>query len=430
MNEPVIGIDLGTTNSEVAVCINGKIEIIGENDNPMLPSVVGISPDGKLIIGSEARNQYALYPEKTLKSIKRKMGSDEKVSLGEKEYLPQEISAMILRKLKENAEKRLKQKVSKAVITVPALFNDAQRQATRDAGKIAGLEVLRIINEPTAACLAYENKDVDKAKYVLAFDLGGGTFDVSLVKVEDDVTEVIVSHGDNHLGGDDFDQVISEWLQQAIYDEQKSPNKLSKLAEYRLDKAAEAAKMQLSESAYANIIENNLTSESTKSLSLEKELSVSKFNELIQPFVSKTVLAVRQCLADAKMKPAEIDEIILVGGSTRSSIIKDTIEKEFGVRPRNDINPDLAVVYGAAIMAARLMGEEDHRILVDITPYTFGVSCMGELNGETSPFRFAPIIKAGSPLPINKEEIFYTMYDNQETVEVRVFQGENEDARK
>lgn len=429
--EPVIGIDLGTTNSEVAVCIDGKIEIVTmDNGSPMLPSVVGLTPEGKLIVGAEARNQFILYPENTIRSIKRKMGSDQKVTLGERSWLPQEISAIILTTLKKAAEKRLGQPVSKAVITVPAQFNDAQRNATREAGQIAGLEVLRILNEPTAACLAYENEAPEKQKNLLAFDLGGGTFDVSVVRMERDVTEVIASRGDNFLGGDDFDKAVADLLADEIYQKQTNPDKLERIAEYRLMKSAETAKIHLSEFAFAKIIESNLLTKSGKSESLDREFSRNDFNTTIRPFIDKALHAVRECLAEARLKPEQIDDIILVGGSTRSLVFQQTIEQEFGKRPHANIQPDLAVAYGAGVMAARLMGEEQHRILVDITPYTFGVSCVGMLNGVMSDHLFIGIIKSGSPLPAAREEVFYTLQDEQEAVEVRVFQGENSDARK
>ncbi len=429
MSDIIIGIDLGTTNSEVAVCIDGKIEIIPMADGSlMLPSVVGISPKGNLIVGHEARNQLALYPDNTVRSIKRKMGSGDSVNLGGRDYLPQEISAMILTTLKNAAEKHLGKPVTKAVITVPAQFNDAQRNATREAGRIAGLDVLRILNEPTAACLAYENNTPDKKKTLLAFDLGGGTFDVSLVSIEGDVTEVIASSGDNHLGGDDFDQAIAERLQAEMLE--KDHGALDRIAEYRLLKAAEQAKVQLSEFAYAQIIENNLVGKNGDSLSLDRELSRQEFDELLEPFVAKTVLAVRRCLSDAGVKADAVDDIILVGGSTRSSVFQDMIEREFGRRPHADIQPDLAVAYGAGMMAARLMGEQQHRILVDITPYTFGISCVGELNGQLCHYCFVSIIKAGAALPVAREEVFFTIQDNQKAIEVNVFQGENPDARK
>ncbi len=429
--EPVIGIDLGTTNSEVAVCRNGKIEIISmDNGSQMLPSVVGMTQGGHLLVGTEARNQFVLYPDRTIRSIKRKMGSDARVALGDRSYLPQEISAMILTKLKNVAQLHLGQTVTKAVITVPAQFNDAQRNATREAGKIAGLDVLRILNEPTAACLAYENEMPEKQKNLLAFDLGGGTFDVSVVRMEGDAMEVIAGRGDNHLGGDDFDQAVADRIADEIYRNQAAPDKLEQIAEYRLLKSAEHAKMHLSEFAFARIIESNLPTRSGKQESVDKELSREEFNEIIAPFVAKAMLAVRECLAEAKLKPEQIDDVILVGGSTRSTVFQETIEREFGKRPHANIQPDLAVAYGAGVMAARLMGESRHRILVDITPYTFGVSHVGEINGMMSDYAFSGIIKSGSPLPASREEVFYTMYDNQKAVDVCVFQGENRDARK
>jgi molecular chaperone DnaK len=431
MNDIVIGIDLGTTNSEVAAYVNGKIEIIEENSSSLIPSYVGVDAEGKLLVGEEAKNQYVLYPDQTVKSIKRKMGSNKKILLGDKEYLPQEISAMILQKLKIRAENYLKIEVKKAVITVPAQFSDAQRQATRDAGVIAGLEVLRIINEPTAACLAYKNETPEKVSNILTFDLGGGTFDVSLVRMEKDIVEVIASHGDNYLGGDDFDDAIVDWIKKKVYKCNDSSDSLSKRAEYRLSRAAEKAKVHLSDFAYAKIIEDNLETEKNSShFSFSEEISRNEFETLICPFLDKALLAVHQTLADAEVKASEVDDIVLVGGSSRIPAIAKILEKEFGKNPRRDIHPDLAVVYGAGLMAARLMGENDSKILIDITPQSFGISCLGEIDDRMCPYLYAPIIKSGTPLPVSKEEIFYTSYDDQDAVDVKIFQGEDMDARK
>ena len=429
--DSVIGIDLGTTNSEVAVCINGKIEILPMPDGSLLmPSVVGLDQEGKLLVGSEARNQMLLYPENTIRSVKRKMGEEEALQLGTQSYLPQEISAMILRNLKNQAEKRLGHSVSKAVITVPAQFNDAQRNATREAGRIAGLEVLRILNEPTAACLAYVDESPDSQKNLLAFDLGGGTFDVSVVRLENEVTEVMASSGNNSLGGDDFDRKLLEQLCTKLEIDLDGPKGLSRLAQYRLLKAVETAKIQLSEFAFAKIIESNLTLQNGESFAVDSEISRADFEECIAEFIDQSMRAVHDCLSQAGLKPEQIDEIILVGGSTRSLVFQERIEQEFGKRPHADVQPDLAVAYGAGILAARLMGEKQHQVLVDITPYTFGVSCVGILDSQLSDHLFIGIIKSGSALPASCEKLFFTMYDKQKEVEVQVFQGESQDARK
>jgi molecular chaperone DnaK len=428
--EAIIGIDLGTTNSAVAVCVDNKIEVLKlEQDALTLPSVVALDDEGQIIVGTAARNQQILYPERTISSIKRKMGSEEKFSLGEKTFLAQEISAFILLSLKQAAEKRLGQKVTKAVITVPAQFTDVQRQATRDAGRIAGLEVLRILNEPTAACLAYDNLLPGEKKTLLAFDLGGGTFDVSVVQSENEIMEVIASSGDNLLGGDDFDKAIADMLLESLYEGRAEKPTLQKQAQMRLQRAAENAKIQLSQFSYAQILEANLLAENDLEFSLDRELARAQFDDLMQSFVDKAMLSVRTCLTLAEIKAEDIDELIMVGGSTRNLIFQDTLEEEFKKRPHTDIDPDLAVVYGAGVMAARLMGSKEQKILLDITPYTFGVSYYGVLNGQEGPHCFKKIIKAGSPLPIMREEEFYTMSDKQKVAAINIFQGEDPDAR-
>jgi molecular chaperone DnaK len=428
--DPVIGIDLGTTNSEVAVFVDGRVETVEENGTAILPSCVGLDPTGVLLVGVEARNQLVLHPERTVRSVKRKMGTDALLTLGDRTFRPQEISAMILRHLKERAERRLGRPVAKAVITVPAQFNDAQRQATRDAGAIAGLEVLRIINEPTAACLAYEAAHKHGARTVLAFDLGGGTFDVSIVRMEGDVVEVIASHGDNQLGGDDFDAALAASIADRLYTRQEQPALLTPTAILRLNRAAETAKTHLSDQTFARLIEDQLPTERGGMERIDEELTRPAFEDLLEPFLARMSSAVHSALADAGLKPREIDEIVLVGGSTRIPAVQNLLEREFGKRPRTDVHPDLAVAYGAGVMASRLMGATEQRILVDITPYTFGTSCLGEVRGQFCEYRFAAVIRSGSPLPVRRAESFYTACDNQEVVEVNIFQGESEDARE
>ena len=428
--EPVIGIDLGTTNSEVAVFIDGRVEIVEEGGSAILPSCVGLDPDGNLLVGVEARNQLVLYPERTVRSVKRKMGTDEKLALGDRTFRPEEISAMILRRLKERAEQRLGRAVSKAVITVPAQFNDAQRQATRDAGAIAGLEVLRIINEPTAACLAYEAAHKHGARTVLAFDLGGGTFDVSIVRMEGDVVEVIASHGDNQLGGDDFDAVLAAGVVDRLYARQEQPTLLTPVSLLRLNRAAETAKAHLSDQTFARLLEDQLPTERGGMERVDEEITRLAFEDLLAPFLARMAAAVHSALADAGLKAREIDEIVLVGGSSRIPAVQNLLEREFGKRPRNDVHPELAVAYGAGVMASRLMGATEQRILVDITPYTFGTSCLGEVRGEYCAYMFQAVIRSGSPLPVRRAESFYTAYDHQKAVEVNIFQGESEDARE
>ncbi|MEI7898622.1 MAG: Hsp70 family protein [bacterium] len=428
--EPVIGIDLGTTNSEVAVFVGGRVETVEEDGSAILPSCVGLDPAGNLLVGVEARNQLVLYPERTVRSVKRKMGTDAKLALGDRVFRPEEISAMILRRLKERAEQRLGRAVSKAVITVPAQFNDAQRQATRDAGAIAGLEVLRIINEPTAACLAYEAAHKHGARTILAFDLGGGTFDVSIVRMEGDIVEVIASHGDNQLGGDDFDAALSADVVDRLYARQEQPALLTPVSLMRLSRAAETAKTHLSDQTFARLLEDQLTTVRGSTERVDEEIARLAFEELLAPFLARMAAAIHSVLAAAGLKAREIDEIVLVGGSSRIPAVQDLLEREFGKRPRNDVHPELAVAYGAGVMASRLMGATEQRILVDITPYTFGTSCLGEVRGHYGAYSFAAVIRSGSPLPVRRAESFYTAYDNQKDVEVNIFQGENEDARE
>ena len=427
----IIGIDLGTTNSEVAIINNGKVELVEENGSAMLPSYVGLSQNGVLIVGEEARNQYILHPQNTIKSIKRKMGSEETVSLGDKNYSPQEISAMILRELKDRAERKLGKRVEKAVITVPAYFSDSQRQATRDAGAIAGLEVVRILNEPTAACLAYENKQGEQTKTVMAFDLGGGTFDVSIVRMTGELVEVIGSHGDNQLGGDDIDEVLFNEILKRFYEKHGSKNgALTEVTLNRLQRAAENAKIQLSQSASSKIIEDNLNDADDNTHQLQQEISRDEFEKLTESLLNRTLVSIHQAMAEARVSIEDIDDVLLVGGSTRIPAIADLLESELSKRPRCEVHPDYAVAYGAGVMAARLMGEGDQRILIDITPFTFGTSTLGEVNGEYCPYYYVPILHAGSPLPASRGQVFYTMHPGQPQIHINVFQGQERDARK
>lgn len=425
--ETVIGIDLGTTNSEVCLIRQGSPVVLEEDGARLIPSFVGISPEGKLLVGQEARNQYLLYPERTVKSIKRKMGSEEKVSLDGKEFTPQEISAFILKKLKTRAEAELGAPATKAVITVPAYFSDAQRQATRDAGELAGLEVLRIINEPTAAALAYTSGDSKRQK-VLVYDLGGGTFDVSVVRIEQGVVEVLASHGNNHLGGDDFDAKIMEWLQERIKEEYGLDVADNVKARARLWRAAEAAKRTLSDEPFARIEEEYLGEKNGVPVNVRLELERSDYEEMIRPFVDETLKAIQTALDGAGLSSREIDRILLVGGSSRTPLVAATIRETYGLEPHAEVDPDLCVALGAGIQAGMLAGEEVGAVLVDITPYTFGTCALGMLNGEYRPNVYAPLIHRNSALPTAKSEVFMTVMDRQKAVEVNVYQGEDPDA--
>jgi len=423
----IIGIDLGTTNSEVCVVRDGKLDVISIDGSPMLPSCVGLSAAGEMLIGQAARNQYAWRPEQTIRSIKRKMGTEDVVALGDKTYRPQEISAMILRELKNRASQALGRDVTQAVITVPAYFNDAQRQATREAGALAGLEVLRILNEPTAAALAYEAAGVSKRRNVLVYDFGGGTFDVSIVTMTGDVVEVRATHGDNHLGGDDIDALLLERAL-ATFQEQHG-QRPGTIGESRLRMACEQLKKDLSSQAMASLSEVGIPLENGDTVTFSMDMNRSEFEDITQALIRRTLTSIRHVMTESGLHAGDIDEILLVGGSTRIPAIEELIEREIGKRPRRDVNPDLAVAYGAGVMAARLAGSNDQRILVDISPYTFGTSCLGFVDGEHCQHQFVPIIKSGTPLPARRGKVFYTAIPGQTAVNVRIFQGDNQDAR-
>ena len=427
MNEIIIGIDLGTTNSEVAIVENGQVLVIADNNKKILPSFVGIDDQGDILVGESARNQYLVYPERTVKSIKRLMGQDIQVDLAGHAYAPQEISAIILKRLKAIAEQYLDQPVTKAVITVPAYFSDAQRQATREAGEIAGLEVVRMINEPTAAALAYGGNQIEQ-KRMLVYDLGGGTFDVSVVNIEAGVVEVLSSHGDNHLGGDDFDQQIIEHILDHLQETQGVDIRQHSKALARITRAAENAKFVLSDQPYAKIEEEYLLEHEGAAIHLSLELSRIDYEEMIEDYINATIDAVHIAMKDAKLTPTDIDEIVLVGGSTRTPCIRERLYNEFGFEPHSEVDPDLCVAMGAAIQAAMISGQEVTAVLVDVTPYTYGTSAIGYLNDEYYPFTYVPIIHKNTALPNRKTEAFVTNHDGQEVVDVTIYQGEDPDA--
>ena len=428
MSETIVGIDLGTTNSEIAVYRDGRPEVQADGSGRLiLPSVVGLDQDGSLLVGEAARNQYILHPDRTVRSIKRLMGSDRKVSLGDRNYTPQDVSAMILRRLREIAEERLGAPVRKAVITVPAFFSDAQRQATREAGEIAGFEVARIVNEPTAAALVYEAAQ-QQGKRVLVYDLGGGTFDVSVVRIEEGVVEVIASHGNNHLGGDDFDHKIVEHVLDHLRIEHKVDVSDNPQAMARIHRAAENAKKHLSDHPFARIEEEYLAEVGGKPVHLALELARADYEEMIAPFIEETLSAIHIALESAALTASQIEEVLLVGGATRTPLIRDRMFEVFGRPARGEVDPDLCVAMGAAIQGASMAGEKVSAVLVDVTPYTFGTGALGELGGTLYPYCFIPIIPKNTPIPVRKSEAFATINDNQKVVEVRIYQGENEDA--
>ena len=417
----VIGIDLGTTNSRVAVIEGGEPVVIANAEGARTtPSVVAFSKTGERMVGQVAKRQAITNPDRTVSSIKRHMGSDYKVQIDNKAYTPQEISAMILAKLKSDAESYLGGKVSEAVITVPAYFTDAQRQATKDAGKIAGLEVKRIINEPTAAALAYGIDKEDDQK-VMVYDLGGGTFDVSIIEMGDGVQEVLATAGNNHLGGDDFDQRIIDWLADEFKKEQGIDLRSDKMAMQRLKEAAEKAKIELSGVTTSNISLPFITADATGPKHLETTLTRAKFNEMTADLVEATMGPVRQALSDSGLKASDLHKILMVGGSSRIPAVQDAIKSFTGKEPFKGINPDECVAVGAAIQGGVLGGDVEGILLLDVTPLSLGIETMGGVNTK--------IIERNTTIPTKKSQIFSTATDNQTSVEVHVLQGEREFAK-
>jgi molecular chaperone DnaK len=424
----IIGIDLGTTNSEVAVIKDGRPIVLEADGDPILPSVVGLDQQGQLLVGKAARNQYVLAPERTIRSIKRKMGQEVTVDLGGKAYSPQEISAIILRTLKERAEKALGHAVSKVVITVPAFFNDGQRQATRQAGELAGLEVLRIINEPTAAVLTYDPHPTDLER-LLVYDLGGGTFDVSVAQVENGVVEILASHGDTQLGGDDFDQLLLDHICESFKQKHGIDLREAAASKARVLRAAEEAKKRLSFDPVTTVEEEFIALKAGKSLNLVMEITRYEYEELIRPLLLKTLTCLDDALSDAMLQASQIDKVVLVGGATRTPLVHHLLEERLGRPVHCEIEPDLAVAMGAAVQGGLISGIDVGPILVDITPHTLGISALGELHGFRSPHAFSRIIERNTPLPAFRTEIYSTVFDDQDAAEIRVFQGENCDTR-
>lgn len=417
----IIGIDLGTTNSCVSVIEGGEPVVIANAEGARTtPSVVAFTKDGERIVGSVAKRQAITNPDKTIASIKRHMGSDFKVNIDSKAYTPQEISAIILQKLKADAEAYLGEKVTEAVITVPAYFTDSQRQATKDAGKIAGLEVKRIINEPTAAALAFGIDKEDDQK-VMVYDLGGGTFDVSIIEMGDGVQEVLATAGNNHLGGDDFDKKIMDWLVAQFKAEQGVDISNDKMAMQRVKEAAEKAKIELSGMSTAHISLPFITADATGPKHLEADLTRAKFNEMTADLVEATMGPVRQAMKDSGLSMNDIDKVLLVGGSTRIPAVQDAIKKFSGKEPFKGINPDECVAMGAALQGGVLGGDVKGLLLLDVTPLSLGIETMGGVN--------TIIIERNTTIPTKKSQIFSTAADNQTSVEVHVLQGERQFAK-
>lgn len=420
---PVIGIDLGTTNSVVAVYLDGQVRVLEEDGSALLPSVVGLTIDGKLITGTQARNQLVAFPDRTIASVKRRMGEAIRLKMADQEFSPQEISAIILRKLRERAERAVGQPVSQAVITVPAFFNENQRQATREAGELAGLQVQRIINEPTAASLVYHAGQSGR-RHLMIYDLGGGTFDVSIVRMEDGVIEVLSSKGDTQLGGDDFDRLLTRFVADRFSTQHGVDLTEDPATRWRLLQACEQAKRELSEHTTAALSEEFIATVDGKPLNLMLDVERHEYEELILPLVEQTIRCVDQALHDANLTPSQIDELILVGGSSRTPLVQQRLRQEFQHEPHWAINPDLAVALGAATQAAIQSGASLGPVLVDVATHSLGVRA-----ASGDPFApelvYVPIIHRNSPLPARYEEPFSTMYEDQVAAEIHVYQGES-----
>lgn len=420
---PIVGIDLGTTNSVVAIVVNGQAHVLDEAGEKLLPSVVGINPQGQLVTGVAAKNQLAAFPDRTVASIKRRMGTMEPVSLGDQKFTPPEISATILRRLRDRASRALGQPVSRAVITVPAFFDENQRQATREAATLAGLSVERIINEPTAATLVYHAGSHDRQQ-IAVYDFGGGTFDVSIVRMEAGVIEVLSSHGDVNLGGDDLDLALLNQLANQFQSEHGVDLRENPLARYRLLQACENAKCRLSTDETAQIVEEFIVEKDGQPLHLTATVTRGEFEELIEPFVARTIQCVDAALRDAGLTIHQINDLVLVGGSTRIPLVEQRLRDEFLREPSRAVDADLAVALGAAVQAAMIEGQTVGPVLVDVTGHTLDIEVLERMGYQGPHLAFSPIIHRNTPLPARYESAYSTIHDEQDVVEIHVLQGE------
>lgn len=420
----IVGIDLGTTNSLVAIVENGHPRVLARDGQRLIPSVVGLTDDGRMVVGQEALNQYALAPERTVRSVKRKMGTGEMIMLGEREYAPEEISAFILRSLKQLAEEALNDKVERAVITVPAYFNDTQRNATKRAGELAGLEVVRIINEPTAAALAY-GVTQQHDQFLLVYDLGGGTFDVSIIEQQGDVLEVRASHGNVHLGGDDFDERLLKQFLLRLAQDHRYDFQADRRAMARLSQAAEKAKIALSTAPYTRVAEEFLARYEGKIAHLDLEVARDDFADMIADLLAATVVSLDKALADAELSADQLHRVLLVGGSTRIPRVWELIREHIGLEPALEVDPDEAVALGAAVQAAIVSGAQVNAMLIDVAPHSLGIEIAKSSFFSLVPGHFRPIIRRNTAIPTTQSERFYTVTPAQDTVEIKVFQGES-----
>src|SRR5215831_13649006 len=423
----IIGIDLGTTNSVLGVVQDGRMRLVPIGEDRLLPSVVGLEPSAAVLVGNAARNQWVVAPDSTIRSIKRKMGSGESVSMAGTFYSPQQISALILRAIKRAAESALGQDVTRAVITVPAYFNEVQRQATMEAGAIAGLAVERIINEPTAAALANGyGQGEDAHLRVLVYDLGGGTFDVSLIELHSGVVDVLATAGDNHLGGDDFDERLANLVADEFAAQHAIDVRQDHQAWARLLRAAEEAKIALSAAPYATItLEYIAHDRRQRPLHIVRDVSRVEFVDLIDDLLQGTITCIDQALTDARLQPADIDRVLLVGGSTRIPAVWGLVSRRMGQAPHDEIDPDAVVALGAAVQAGIIAGEEIDAVLVDVTPLSLGIETVTiGVTGHLQEDRFVPLIHRNTTVPVNKSEVFSTLFPGQATIQVKVYQGE------